>query len=140
MLYKKRYRGNKNSTISAINITPFVDVMLVLLVVFMATSPMLMSNVDINLPKSQGSIAEQKKEEPLVLVINKNGNIYIKDNIVTNENLLHHIELWSYGSKDINIHIHGDQHINYGKIMDTISLINSAGYNKVSLVAVVEGN
>lgn len=130
----------KSREMCTINVTPLVDVMLVLLIVFMVTSPMIMSNVNINLPKSSNTNNEmsQTEKNPLIIIVDNKGNLYIQDNQVNFENLLSQIELFSYGNKDIDIHIHGDEYINYGKIMHTISAINNAGYSRVSLVAIVE--
>ncbi|CAK8162487.1 biopolymer transport protein ExbD [Candidatus Xenohaliotis californiensis] len=135
MLYKKR---NRTGMMCNLNVTPMVDVMLVLLVVFMVTSPMLMSNVDINLPKSGSQSTESQHFEPIVVVIDSKGSLYLKDNPVAQKDLLNQIVLWSNGDKDIDVHIHGDQGINYGRIMETISLINDAGYRRVSLVATTD--
>jgi biopolymer transport protein TolR len=119
---------------SDINVTPFVDVMLVLLVVFMVTAPLLTVGVPVDLPKTKAkAIAEA--EEPLVISVNAQGQVFIQDTEVPIENLVPRLRAITENKADTRIYLRGDQSINYGRIMEVMGTVNIAGFSRVALVA-----
>jgi biopolymer transport protein TolR len=131
--YKKRsHRAGFNS----INITPFVDVMLVLLIVFMVTAPMLKVSVAVQLPKvaSHSSTASRahKDKKNVTITIDEQGMIYV-DNQQTTFNQLGDVLSRSYDQKDMTIYLRGDENLAYGKMMRLMHALASLGYKKVAL-------
>ncbi len=118
---------------SEINVTPFVDVMLVLLVIFMVTSPMLVAGIEVNLPRTQSSPLTGE-DEPLVISIDKTGNFYIQETKVDQKSLPIKLKAIVGEKKEMRIFVRGDQAINYGKVMELFSLVKQAGFSNVSLV------
>lgn len=116
-----------------INVTPLVDVMLVLLIIFMVTAPMVVSGVKVDLPDSAAK-AIPEKDDPLEITITSRGKIYIQDSTIKLENLVAKLEAITGAKKDTRIFIRGDRKINYGTVMQVIGAINAAGFNKVALV------
>jgi len=125
----KRYRP-----MSEINVTPFVDVMLVLLIVFMVTAPLLTVGVPVDLPKTQAqSIADP--DEPLVISVNAEGQIYIQDSEVELGQLVPRLRAITESKPDTRIFLRGDRLIAYGRIMQVMGTVNSAGFTRVALIA-----
>jgi|TARA_B100001093_G_scaffold70965_1_gene61556 biopolymer transport protein TolR len=136
-LPNNRRRTRKNRPMSDINVTPFVDVMLVLLVIFMVTAPLLTVGVPIELPKTS---AKQMTDdvEPLTITIDNKNNIYIQELKVDFEELA--VKLTAIGKDkfDKKIYINGDKNINYEILMRVMAKINSAGYTSIGLVTDIE--
>jgi biopolymer transport protein TolR len=114
----------KNKIISQINVTPFVDVMLVLLIVFMITAPLLTVGVSVDLPKTKASQLNSKGD-PIVVSIKKNGELFIQERKIDSLQLLPRLKAISSGDKNVS----------YGIVLDTIAKIKSSGFKKVALVA-----
>jgi biopolymer transport protein TolR len=118
---------------SEINVTPFVDVMLVLLIVFMVTAPLLTVGVPIDLPKTKAqSISDSV--EPLVVSINGEGEIYIQDTTVELKNLIARLSAITENKADTRIYVRGDRTIDYGRVMEVMGRINNAGFTRVALI------
>ena len=117
-----------------INVTPLVDVMLVLLVVFMVTAPLLTVGVPVDLPQTQAPPINEPKE-PLVITVNKEGAIYIQETSVPTEGLVDRLQAITGNNPDAILYVRGDKDINYGKVLEVMSLVTAAGFHKVSLVA-----
>jgi biopolymer transport protein TolR len=129
-----RRRRTAYRPMSEINVTPFVDVMLVLLIVFMVTAPLLTVGVPVDLPKTQAqSIADP--EEPLVISVNSEGQIYIQDTEVELNNLVPRLRAITESKPDTRIFVRGDRAIAYGRIMQVMGTVNSAGFKRVALIA-----
>ena len=111
--------------------------MLVLLVIFMVTSPMLIAGVDVNLPKTSGTPLSGKTD-PLSISIDGKGNIFIQKTKVRSRNLVAKLKTLSKGKYDTIIYVRGDMNIDYGTIMSVIEKINSAGFKKVSLITEIQ--
>ena len=124
----------KNRVISQINVTPFVDVMLVLLIVFMITAPLLTVGVSVDLPKTKASQLNSKGD-PIIISIKKNGELYIQEREIDNLQLLPRLKAISSGNKNLRIYVRGDKDVPYGLVLDTIAKIKSSGFKKVALVA-----
>jgi biopolymer transport protein TolR len=127
-------KNNKNKTISQINVTPFVDVMLVLLIVFMITAPLLTVGVSVDLPKTKAAQLNSKGD-PIVVSIKQNGNLYIQERSIDALNLLPRLKAISEGNKNLRIYVRGDKNVPYGIVLDTIAKIKRSGFKKVALVA-----
>jgi len=119
---------------SEINVTPLVDVMLVLLVVFMVAAPLLTVGVPVDLPQTQAPPITEPKE-PLVITINGEGRIFIQDTEVPTESLIPRLEAITANNSDAPLYVRGDKAINYGRVVEVMSLVSAAGFSKVSLVA-----
>ena len=128
----KMYR--KNRVISQINVTPFVDVMLVLLIVFMITAPLLTVGVSVDLPKTKASQLNSKGD-PIIVSIKKNGELFIQERKIDSLQLLPRLKAISSGNKNLRIYVRGDKNVSYGIVLDIIAKIKSSGFKKVALVA-----
>jgi biopolymer transport protein TolR len=117
-----------------INVTPLVDVMLVLLVVFMVAAPLLTVGVPVDLPQTQAPPITEPKE-PLVITINGGGSIYLQETEVQTEALVPRLEAITGSNPDAVIYVKGDKAINYGRVLEVMSLVSTAGFRKVSLIA-----
>ena len=128
---RKKYQIKKS--ISEINVTPFVDVMLVLLIIFMVTAPLLTAGIKVNLPESS-SILKNEKNDPVTVTMNSNGEIFIQKKKFSPEGLIKKLSALKAQNKDLKIYIKGDKNLNYGKIMNLMAFINKSGFKKVALV------
>ncbi len=119
---------------SEINVTPFVDVMLVLLIVFMVTAPLLTVGVPVDLPKVKAQPLSQP-EEPLVVSINAEGGIFIQDTSVELESLVPRLIAITKNNPEARIYLRGDRAVSYGRIMQVMGRVNAAGFTRVALIA-----
>ena len=118
---------------SEINVTPFVDVMLVLLIVFMVTAPLLTVGVPVDLPETKAqSIVDP--EEPLVVSVDAEGQIYIQETEVELTNLVPRLAAITEAKTDTRIYVRGDRAIDYGRVMSVMGQINNAGFTHVALI------
>jgi biopolymer transport protein TolR len=127
-------QAGRYQPMAAINVTPFVDVMLVLLVVFMVAAPLLTVGVPVDLPQTQAPPITEPKE-PLVITINSEGRIFIQDTDVPSESLVPRLGAITGNNPDALLYVRGDKAINYGRVLEVMSLVSSAGFRKVSLIA-----
>lgn len=129
-----RRRRNRWSPMSEINVTPFVDVMLVLLIVFMVTAPLLTVGVPVDLPQTQAqSISESV--EPLVVTVDARGDVYVQETPVELGVLVPRLVAITESNPETRIYIRGDRNLQYGRVMQVMSTINAAGFNRVALIA-----
>ncbi|OGQ24384.1 MAG: protein TolR [Deltaproteobacteria bacterium RIFCSPHIGHO2_02_FULL_60_17] len=124
---------NGTTTISQINVTPLVDVMLVLLVIFMVTAPIIQQGVQVNLPQAKAG-AIPGKEEQLVVAIARNGRIYLNDNPMTLPELGKKLRAISKIRRDKEVYLRADQDVRYGIVIRTIAEIKQAGIEKLGMV------
>lgn len=127
----KRGRGR---LMSEINITPMVDVMLVLLIIFMVTAPMLVAGIEVDLPETN-SKPVSGDDKPLVISINKQGEIFILETKIPASELVAKLQNVTKEKKDTRIFVKGDKNLAYGKIVETMAQINNAGFTKVALIS-----
>ncbi len=125
---KKRY-----NLMSEINVTPFVDVMLVLLIIFMVTAPLLTVGIPVDLPKVKSDALTDQKD-PLEVTVKLDGKVYLGESEVEVENIVPRLNAITDQNTKTRIYIRGDRVVAYGRIMEIMSIINSAGYEKVALV------
>ena len=119
---------------SEINVTPFVDVMLVLLIVFMVTAPLLTVGIPVDLPKVKASALTDQKD-PIEITVKLDGTVYLGESTVEVENLIARLNAITDQNTEARIYVRGDRVVAYGRVMEIMSIINSAGYIKVALVA-----
>ncbi|MEM6832161.1 MAG: ExbD/TolR family protein [Pseudomonadota bacterium] len=126
--------GRRYRPVAEINVTPFVDVMLVLLIVFMVTAPLLTLAVPLDLPRADAqSMPDDNK--PLTISIDAEGAVFIEDEEVPMDDLLPKLaEVLKARDGDERIYVRGDEGIDYGRVIEVVSRINRSGFNKVALV------
>lgn len=130
-----RRTGGAYRPMAEINVTPFVDVMLVLLIVFMVAAPLLTAGVPVDLPNSDAKAITDEDNRPIEVTINKEGKVFIGETEVKKGNLINLLKAMTEDNKERRIYVRGDQSIAYGEIMKTIGAINVAGFNKVALIS-----
>jgi|TARA_B100001175_G_C19149586_1_gene467572 biopolymer transport protein TolR len=126
-------RNIKSKPFSEINVTPFVDVMLVLLIIFMVTAPLLTVGVQVDLPESNAD-SLQADNEPLELTISKDGSIYIQETEINIKELIPKLIAITDNRLDTKIYVRGDEIINYGKVMRVLGELSGSGFSKVALI------
>ncbi len=119
---------------SEINVTPFVDVMLVLLIVFMVTAPLLTVGIPVDLPQADAQPITTP-EEPLVVSVDAEGRLYIQETEVTPVSLVPRLQAITDANPETRIYVRGDRSIAYGMVMEVMGLINGAGFRRVALLA-----
>lgn len=132
---KSSRNHDKSRLVSEINITPFVDVLLVLLIIFMIAAPMMTGSIDVNLPKGSKSKKSKPEENPISVSIKSNGSIYVnKFKIKNSDEMIKLIIAKANNDFQEKIFIKGDKAVDYGQIMNVIKDINQSGFQKVILV------
>ncbi|MFZ2102513.1 MAG: protein TolR [Oricola sp.] len=134
---RRSRRHQSAKLMSEINVTPFVDVMLVLLIIFMVAAPLLTVGVPIDLPESRAS-ALNSDTQPITISIRDNGEIYIQETQVPIEEVVPKLEAIAQTGYDERIYIRGDQSADYGTIMQVMGRINQAGFKNLGLVTLQE--
>ena len=132
---KGRRTGGSYRPMAEINVTPFVDVMLVLLIVFMVAAPLLSAGVNVDLPDSQAKQLQQADDTPIEVSLTKGGKLFIGETEIPLTDLADKLVAMTSGVYDRRIYIRGDQLLSYGQIMDVLGRINAAGYTKVALIS-----
>ncbi len=132
---RSRRRRERARPMSDINVTPFVDVMLVLLIVFMVTAPLLSAGVPVNLPEANAKPLAVEKE-PITVTIDDAGRIFVKDAEVPPDDLIARLSDAVGGNLEDRIYIRGDKTVSYGAIMRVVGDINGAGFRNIGLVSV----
>ena len=135
----RRGRARKHAPMHEINVTPFVDVMLVLLIIFMVTAPMLTSGVPLELPEAKGQQLQSNKE-PVTLSVDRSGKVFIQETEIKLDEIAPKLKAIAKNGYDEQIFIRGDKGIDYGTVMRVMGRIKSAGFTKVSLVTESEGS
>ena len=131
-----RCRGRRSGRyipMSEINVTPLVDVMLVLLVVFMVTAPLLTVGVPVDLPKTDAS-QMVGQDEPLVISVNAKGEVFLQETKITLNQLVPRLNAITDNKRDTRIFVRGDQMIDYGRVMEVMGAVNRAGFSRVALI------
>lgn len=119
--------------LASINVTPLVDVMLVLLIIFMVTSPMMIEGIDVNLPETKTALAKTS-EDPVILTIDRNGVIYIDQTRLERANLKGFLEnLFKY-RKNKEVIVRADKHVNYGNVMELLDMLREVGITKIGMI------
>jgi biopolymer transport protein TolR len=127
------FRRRRTRPMSDINVTPMVDVMLVLLVIFMITAPLLTAGVQVDLPKTSAA-AVQGQDEPIAVTIDRHGHIFIQESEVALDTLAPRLAAVAQNNRDVRVFVRGDQGIPYGQVMAVIGAVHTAGFGKVALL------
>jgi len=126
-------RSGKFRPMAEINVTPMVDVMLVLLIIFMVTAPLLTVGIPVNLPQTKAEPLSNP-DEPLVITVRENGEIYLQETPVGDDALVPRLQAITENKPDTKIFIRGDKKIDYGRVMQVMGWIKTAGFAQVALV------
>ena len=129
-----QFNRSRKSLMSEINVTSFVDVMLVLLIIFMVTAPLLTVGVQVDLPESAADSLPDD-QEPLTLSINSKGEIYIQEHQVTYQKMIPKLLAIAKNRTDTRIYVRGDKNINYGRVLEVMGTLSGAGFSKVALIS-----
>jgi biopolymer transport protein TolR len=134
---KRRHR--RKPVMAEINVTPMVDVMLVLLIIFMVSAPLLTVGVPIDLPQSQAKSLDTDKE-PLTVSVNTKGEVYLQNSEIKIEELIPKLQAIAQarGGNDERIYVRGDRKVDYGTVMRVMGRLSAAGFRRVALVTEVE--
>jgi biopolymer transport protein ExbD len=120
--------------LAEINVTPFVDVMLVLLIIFMVAAPLMMTGVPLQLPKTSATSIGQPRE-PIIVSVTRAGEVYLGDERVMLADLPQRLTQLRAGNAEATVYVRGDQALAYGRVMQVIGLVTQAGFAEVSLIA-----
>lgn len=136
-----RRRGKRRAMqpMAEINVTPFVDVMLVLLIIFMVTAPLLTVGVPIELPKTDSNAsADTGQKEPLIISVRQDGRIYLQETEIILDEIVPKLTAIAKGGSQQVIYVRGDARANYGALMQVMGKISAAGFQRISLVTDLE--
>jgi biopolymer transport protein TolR len=136
---KRRHR--RSPVMSEINVTPMVDVMLVLLIIFMVSAPLLTVGVPIDLPQTKASGLDQADKEPLAISVNIKGQVFLQDTEIQLDELVPKLKAITEargGNGDERIYVRGDKSVEYGTVMKVMGRLSAAGFRRVALVTEVE--
>ena len=133
-------RHRRRPVMAEINVTPMVDVMLVLLIIFMVSAPLLTAGVPLELPQTQAKTLEQENKEPLTVSVDEKGQTYLQNTEISLEEVVPKLKAITdaRGGADERIYVRGDRQVDYGTVMKLMGRISAAGYRRVALVTDVE--
>lgn len=134
---RRRGRRSRRTPMSEINVTPFVDVMLVLLIVFMVAAPLLTSGVPVDLPEASAAPL-QMDGEPITITVNTEGKVFLKEDEIPLDTLVPRLMELTGGNMDERIYVRGDRAASYGTIMYVMGEVNGAGFRRIGLIAIKE--
>lgn len=126
-------RRSRKRAMSEINVTPLVDVMLVLLVIFMVTAPLLTTGIALDLPKTKGGKNIEGSDSALNVSVDSNGLVYLGEDVVEMEELISRLSSMLRSNQDLRVVISGDQNAAYGRIIQVMGELKRAGFQKVGL-------
>jgi len=129
---RRRRRGH--GVMSDINVTPLVDVMLVLLIIFMVTAPLLTAGVQIDLPKADAQAIGQQDNAPLEITLDRQGGLFVGETKMTVERLTVMLQSIAAETTERRVYIRADQALDYGKVMEVMGLVSRLGFTKIALV------
>jgi biopolymer transport protein TolR len=132
-----RRSGRRAALMAEINVTPMVDVMLVLLIIFMVAAPMLTVGVPVDLPQSSAPALSEERE-PLTISVNNNGEIFLQNTKVELKDIVPRLNAITKQGYEERVYVRGDRNVNYGQVMKVMGTISAAGFKRVALVTEVE--
>jgi biopolymer transport protein TolR len=134
-----RHQRRRRSVMSEINVTPMVDVMLVLLIIFMISAPLLTVGVPIDLPQTQAKSIDQDRE-PLTISVNTQGQVFLQNTEIGLDELLPKLRAITQAraGNDERIYVRGDRKVDYGTVMKVMGRLSGAGFHRVALVTEIE--
>jgi len=134
----RRERRQGRKIISDINVTPFVDVLLVLLIIFMVSAPLMNGNIKVDLPKGSAKKSNSYQENKVIITVKNNGLIYLEEENVKLKYLSKRLKKFTNNDMNSKIFIKADKDLNYGTVMDIIKKINDAGFASASLITQIK--
>ncbi len=134
-MINNKHKRKSYIPLAQINMTPLIDVVFVLLIVFMISAPMLTVGVPIDLPETKAAQLNNDQKDPLVISINKKKEIYIQEKKVKPSAMLDLLNAISDNNKDFTIYVKADRKLPYGEVMKIMGIVSDGGYKKVSLIA-----
>ena len=132
-----RRRGRHHALVSEINVTPFVDVMLVLLIIFMVAAPLLTVGVPIDLPETQAN-ALNSETQPITISVNQQGQVYLQETEIAVDEVVPKLQAIATTGYNERIYVRGDRSADYGTVMQVMARISAAGYRNLGLVTLQE--
>ena len=132
-----RRRGRHHGLVSEINVTPFVDVMLVLLIIFMVAAPLLTVGVPIDLPETQAN-ALNSETQPITISVNQQGQVYLQETEIAVDEVVPKLQAIATTGYNERIYVRGDRTADYGTVMQVMARISAAGYRNLGLVTLQE--
>jgi biopolymer transport protein TolR len=136
---RRRRRGRRGGAINEINMTPFIDVMLVLLIIFMVAAPMMTAGVPIDLPQTKAAPLNSDST-PVTLSIKQTGQVFLGETEVTDEAIVGKLAEVAKSGFDERVFVRGDKRVDYGRVAQVMSIVTTAGYKRVALVTEVDQN
>ena len=133
--YKKRGSRRTFRPNTEINITPLVDVMLVLVVIFMVTAPMMTVGISVDLPKTNAAPKSVESQDPVIVSLNSEGKIFLQETEMQFEELISRLRVITNSNPEAKIYVRGDQKLAYRQIIKVMGAISESGFSKVSLIA-----
>lgn len=133
----RRRRTRRHSPMSEINVTPFVDVMLVLLIIFMVAAPLLTVGVPIDLPETQAD-ALNSETQPITISVNESGQVFLQETEIPVDEVVAKLQAIARSGYDERIYVRGDRTADYGTVMRVMARISAAGYRRIGLVTLQE--
>jgi biopolymer transport protein TolR len=131
---RRRGRGRtRRQTLSEINVTPLVDVMLVLLIIFMISAPLLTVGVDVNLPKTEAS-AVKDNQKPVTVTVHSDGSIVVQEQHTDYDNLVDALQVASGGDHDLPIYLKADKSASYGVVAVVMAKLSTSGFTKIEMI------
>jgi biopolymer transport protein TolR len=130
---EKGIRRSRRRAMAEINVTPFVDVMLVLLIVFMVTAPLLTVGVPVDLPKTRAQTLGQDRE-PLSVTVKRDGRVFLQNTPIEQDQLVERLKAIASNGYDQRIFVRGDKAVDYGRVMEVMGLLSAAGFTHIGLV------
>lgn len=137
-LARRRSKRRSMQPMAEINVTPFVDVMLVLLIIFMVTAPLLTVGVPVELPKTDAKASAGDQKEPLTISVRQDGSIYLQESEINLDEIIPKLTAIAKGDAQQVIYVRGDARANYGALMRVMGKISAAGFQRISLVTDLE--
>lgn len=134
---RRRRRGSQRAVMSEINMTPFIDVMLVLLIIFMVAAPLMTTGVPIDLPETRAKPLEGMTQ-PITISVDAKGKLFIQDKETTIEELIPTLQALAKNGIDERIYVRGDKAADYGAVIRVMGRLNGAGFKKIGLVSTEE--
>jgi len=126
--------GDDDPVLADINVTPLVDVMLVLLIIFMIAAPMLHQGVEVALPRADAANLPLRVQDPLVVSIDRNGRVYLRESAVETDELVSRIKSQTSASGDDTVFLKGDRDVPYGKVIEVLDILHQGGIVHVGMV------
>lgn len=120
--------------VAEINVTPFIDVMLVLLVIFMVAAPLMMTGVPVHLPKTAAQKLGQPRQ-PVVVSVDQDGRVFLRDEELAPADMAERLAALAKEDPDAVVHVRGDRSLSYGRIMEVMGQVSQAGFARISLMA-----